>query len=67
MAQNQHFIMALDNGVPLRVEYSLSNSGRAVIPILQSMCEWVLENAASDITDNTSMCVTCPHAKLNCE
>ncbi len=30
--------------VPLRVEYSITDNGREVIPILDSMCEWASKN-----------------------
>lgn len=28
------------NEIPLRVEYSLSDKGASVVPILQSICQW---------------------------
>ena len=30
------------NEIPLRVEYSLTEKGKSVIPILQSICQWAI-------------------------
>lgn len=30
--------------IPPKVEYSLSNKGRSLYPIMQAMCEWGIEN-----------------------
>lgn len=31
--------------IPPKVEYSLSNKGRSLIPIMESMCQWGTENS----------------------
>ena len=31
--------------IPPKVEYSLSKKGRSLLPIMESMCQWGLENS----------------------
>ncbi len=31
--------------IPPKVEYSLSNKGRSLLPIMESMCQWGTENS----------------------
>ncbi|WP_373724433.1 winged helix-turn-helix transcriptional regulator, partial [Bacteroides heparinolyticus] len=30
--------------VPIRVEYTLTNTGRSLVPIIQSLTDWALQN-----------------------
>lgn len=30
--------------IPPKVEYSLSEKGRSLLPIMESMCKWGMEN-----------------------
>lgn len=55
------------NNIPPHVEYSLTEKGYSVIPILQSICEWsnnYLSDAnEEDISDKElSYCLKCKHA-----
>ena len=40
--------------VPPRVEYSLTSSGKSILPILNSMCEWGLQYITSIKSENTN-------------
>lgn len=42
--------------IPPRVEYSLSERGKSVVPILQSICQWA---GGSYKQDNNSMMIHC--------
>ncbi|MCF0258198.1 MAG: helix-turn-helix transcriptional regulator [Bacteroides heparinolyticus] len=33
--------------VPIRVEYTLTNTGRSLVPIIQSLTDWALQNMQS--------------------
>lgn len=45
--------------VPLRVEYSLIDKGRSVLPILQSICNWSREQSADKLDKKLPPCKTC--------
>ena len=49
------------NEIPPRVEYSLSEKGKSVVPILQSICEWagLYYRESSDMT--MVQCQKCDH------
>lgn len=34
--------------IPPKVEYSLSDKGRSLLPIMESMCQWGIENSGKD-------------------
>ena len=34
--------------IPPKVEYSLSDKGRSLLPIMESMCEWGTENSGKE-------------------
>ena len=44
--------------VPPRVEYSLTQAGKSILPILNSMCEWGLQYITSIQTENTKQLST---------
>lgn len=41
--------------VPPRVEYSLTQAGRSILPILNTMCEWGLQYITSLNQENTNI------------
>lgn len=47
------------DGVPLRVEYSLSDKGRSIIPIMQEICEWTSMYHHMDEDRMLAQCRTC--------
>lgn len=44
--------------IPPKVEYSLTEKGKAAIPILQELCLWAKENSDLDLIKLTP-CLTC--------
>ncbi|MDR2672905.1 MAG: helix-turn-helix transcriptional regulator [Coriobacteriales bacterium] len=46
--------------VPPRVEYSLTDKGRSVLPVLQSICQWSLDSSEEELERKLSSCQTCP-------
>lgn len=46
------------NEVPPRVEYSLTEKGKAAIPILQDLCLWSKKNSDLDFM-KLAPCITC--------
>ncbi len=49
------------NEIPLRVEYSLTNKGVSVIPILKSICQWSGAYHRSDSEHVLSQCQKCDY------
>lgn len=47
--------------IPPRVEYSLSDKGKSVIPILQSICKWAGAYDKEDSEHTMSQCQRCDH------
>jgi len=47
-----------DNEVPLRVEYTLTDKGRSLIPVLHSVCEWAVNAYGEEIAGTVK---TCPY------
>ena len=45
--------------IPPRVEYALTDKGRSVLPILQSICRWSRENSVAKIEKKLPPCKTC--------
>lgn len=50
--------------IPPRVEYSLSEKGESVVPILQSICKWAGIFNKNDIENTMSHCQKCDYANL---
>lgn len=57
---NDMIIRTSYNEIPPRVEYSLSEKGKSVIPILQGICKWA-EGYSED--HHISICANCNHKK----
>lgn len=49
--------------IPPRVEYSLTDKGQSVVPILQSICRWSGINRIKDIDSTLSHCEKCDYNK----
>ena len=52
--------------IPPRVEYKLTEKGRSVVPILQSICEWsgmFVRERGEDEAHTMTQCQKCDHAK----
>ena len=47
--------------VPPRVEYSLTEKGLSVMPILQSICDWSCAFYKKETDKETSQCMKCDH------
>lgn len=47
--------------IPPRVEYRLTEKGRSVIPILQTICEWSGAYHKTDNENTRSQCQTCDY------
>lgn len=49
------------NEIPPKVEYSLTEKGKTVLPILQSICSWSRKSATVDLEKKLPVCISCPH------
>ena len=49
--------------IPPRVEYSLTEKGRSVVPILQSICQWSGIFYKEDSENEMAQCQKCDHHK----
>lgn len=47
------------NEIPPKVEYALSEKGKSVLPILQSICLWSKDNAEQSIEKKLPPCISC--------
>ena len=47
--------------VPPRVEYSLTEKGLSVMPILQSICDWSCAFYKKETDKESSQCMKCDH------
>ena len=47
--------------IPPRVEYGLTEKGRSVVPILQTICEWSGAYHKTDNENTMSQCQTCDY------
>lgn len=45
--------------IPPKVEYSLTEKGRSVLPILQSICHWSSRQAKGELDKKLPSCKTC--------
>ena len=49
------------NEVPPRVEYRLTEKGKSILPLLQSICRWSEQQYAMDEAVLLAPCRQCPH------
>lgn len=47
------------NEIPPKVEYALTERGKSVLPILQSICQWSRKLAEGDLDKKLLPCRTC--------
>lgn len=47
------------NEIPPRVEYALTEKGRSVLPILQSICHWSRQQTKDELDKKLPSCKTC--------
>ena len=47
------------NEIPPKVEYALTDKGKSVLPILQSICHWSREQSKDEIEKKLPSCKTC--------
>lgn len=47
------------NEIPPKVEYSLTERGKSVLPILQSICLWSRQQTKDNLDKNLLPCKTC--------
>lgn len=58
--ENQSFLRSY-NEIPPRVEYSLTDKGRSVVPILKSICQWSGTFYKEDNENEMTQCQKCDH------
>ena len=46
--------------IPPKVEYALTDKGRSVLPILQSICHWSRLQTKDELDKKLPSCKTCP-------
>ncbi len=47
------------DSIPPKVEYSMTEKGETILPILQSICQWSKEYSENEITKKLTPCITC--------
>jgi DNA-binding HxlR family transcriptional regulator len=47
------------NEIPPKVEYSLTDGGRSVLPILQNICQWSKDHTDDELKGKLPICKTC--------
>jgi DNA-binding HxlR family transcriptional regulator len=47
------------NEIPPKVEYSLTEKGKSVLPILQSICQWSRTHTLDSLNKKLPPCRTC--------
>ncbi|MFV0400538.1 MAG: winged helix-turn-helix transcriptional regulator [Oscillospiraceae bacterium] len=50
--------------IPPKVEYSLTEKGMSVLPILQSICHWSRQQTKDELDKKLPPCKTCAQLKL---
>jgi len=45
--------------IPPKVEYSLTEGGKSVLPILQNICQWSISHSEDDLDKKLPICKTC--------
>lgn len=47
------------NEIPPKVEYSLTEGGKSVLPILQNICQWSKNHTDGELDKKLPICKTC--------
>lgn len=47
------------NEIPPKVEYSLTEEGKSVLPILQSICQWSRTHTDEELDKKLPICINC--------
>lgn len=50
--------------IPPKVEYALTDKGKSVLPILQSICHWSRQQTKDELDKKLPPCKTCPQLIL---
>lgn len=45
--------------MPPRVEYSLTEKGKSVLPVLQHICQWARESSDEELSKKLPSCLSC--------
>ena len=48
------------NEIPPKVEYSLTQKGKSVIPILERICLWSRKQTKNNLPKSLPSCINCP-------
>lgn len=59
MLENELITRRQYNEIPPRVEYSLTEKGKSVLPILQQICQWSRAQTKDELDKKLPPCKTC--------
>ena len=61
LTDNQVIKRKVYDELPPRVEYSLSDRGKAVVPILQDLCSWSAKTRGQMASSGLNICANCKY------